>query len=252
MSELRVALQLYTVRDETEKDYFGTLAKVAAMGYKAVQVSGMFNHTAKEIRKCLDDLGLSVAGVHEGLDGMRTDLSAVMDRAATLGTKDIVCPWANETREPNAAAYDAFAEELNRIGQACADAGFRLSYHNHAFEFQLIDGEYGLKRLFARTDPRLVKVECDVGWTYYAGVDPAVWLRGYPGRCPLVHAKDHDKANKDINTPVGDGALNWKDILEACREIGSEWLIVEEDKPTRPSLHSAAISLRNLQAMGLS
>lgn len=249
---MRAALQLYTVRDECAKDFFGTLRKVAAMGYRAVQVSGWYNTKPADLKKVLDDLGLQVAGTHEPYDDFKNNIDALLERNAILGTKHVTLPWAQLSKEPTAESYDQLAEEMNVMGAACAKAGFTFTYHNHAHEFVLIDGQYGLDRLFAATDPKLVQCEIDVGWTYYAGVDPAAYVRKYPGRVPLLHAKDHDKENKDINTPVGEGALNWPAIFEACREVGTDWVLVEEDNPTRPSLHSVAISLRNLQEMGIS
>jgi sugar phosphate isomerase/epimerase len=251
MSKMRVALQLYTVRDEMAKNVRSTLKAVAEMGYKAVQVSGMYDLSADEMKSILDENGLEVAGTHEGLDDLSKDIKGVLKRNAVLGSPWIVLPWSQAMRDGDVAAIEDLARQADGFGKACKEAGFGFGYHNHNFEFRKVNGRSAMDILLEKTSPELVTVELDVGWCWYAGENPAEWVRKLKGRVPLLHAKDHDKENKDVNRPVGDGALDWEAIFAAAEEAGTKWVFVEEDRTVLPPLSSVARSLKNLQAMGL-
>lgn len=253
MAETRipVALQLYTVRDEAVKDLTGTLARVAAMGYRGVELAGMGGLSATALRATLDRLGLRCVGSHIGLERLRRELPAVLDEAEALGNRHIVLPALPDEMRTQEAAYLALTGELNDIGAACRERGMALVYHNHAFEFQRFDGRYALDILFDGTDPALVMSEPDVYWMVYAGADPAAWLRNHPGRCPLVHLKDMGPAPQRAFAEVGEGTIDFRPIFAASRIAGVEWYVVEQDRCARPSLESAALSLRHLQEWGM-
>jgi sugar phosphate isomerase/epimerase len=251
MPEIKIGLQMYTVRDDCARDFPGTLRKVAGIGYKYVELAGTYGLSPEALKGVLDDCGLNAVSTHEGYDALRNDLPSVLARCKTLGITYIVCPGAPGTGEADPAVWDNLAAEFNEVGKACADAGFIYGYHNHAHEYVLVDGQYGLDYLMEKTDPALVKMEVDVGWTWFAGVDPAAYMRKHGSRVALIHAKDHDKVMKEQNWPVGDGALDWKSIFDACAEAGAEFAIVEEDLTVAPALESVAKSFNNLKAMGL-
>jgi sugar phosphate isomerase/epimerase len=244
----KIGLQLYTVREAAGQDVRGTLKTVADIGYKYVELAGLYGLTPVEVRATLDEFGLEAVSSHESLDALTSDLGGILGRMKTLGCRYVVCPGAAATHETDPAAWDRLADQFNAIGRGCADAGYVFGYHNHAHEFAMISGKHGLDYLMEKTDPALVKMELDVGWAWYGGVDPAAYLRRYAGRVPLIHAKDHDRDNKDVNRPVGEGALDWSAVFAAA-EAGVDYAIVEEDKTILPELDSAAKSLRNIEAM---
>ena len=154
-------------------------------------------------------------------------------------------PWLpTEQRRPE--ALRALAPRLNEFGRRCRERGVTFGYHNHNFEFERSDGAYLLDVLLDSTDPALVNLELDAYWAAYAGVDPSAYLRQRAGRVPLVHLKD--MAPDRTFTEVGDGTLDMAAIMEAAREGGARWFIVENDKPQIPSLESARRSLENLRA----
>lgn len=250
MAEIPIALQMYTLRDETARDFVGTVRKVAEIGYAGVEFAGTGGLGAAELRRLLDDLNLRPAGSHTPLESLEKELNAVLDFNQTIGNEFVVCPWLPESRRQNADAYRALAEALNRIGAACRDRGLQLCYHNHAFEFERFDGRYGLDILLDATDPNLVKAEVDVYWVKKGGLDPAAYLRQYPGRCPLVHLKDMAGDEAGSFAEVGEGTLDWPSIFAASETGGARWYIVEQDRCQRPPLESIAISLRNLRSMG--
>ncbi|HEY3412621.1 MAG TPA: sugar phosphate isomerase/epimerase [Armatimonadota bacterium] len=254
MGEIKIVAQLYTLRDECAKDYAGTMRAVAAIGYKYVQVSGFHGLEPQQIRETIDDAGMRCVSTHESYDAVTKDLDAVIARNRILGAETIICPWVPGTREEtaDAATWQALAAVLNTVGRAVRKAGLTFGYHNHDHEFRIFNGRYGMDILMEGADPENVALELDAGWAWFAGVDPAAYLRKYPGRAPIIHAKDHDTADKTKNRPVGDGALNWPPFWDACRAVGTSYAAVEEDTCILPPIESMARSFNNMVAMGLS
>lgn len=246
-----VALQLYTVRDQTAKDPIGTLRRVAAMGYAGVELAGTGGLPAEELKRALDDLGLRCAGSHIGLHEFDRDLQGVLDYNVALGNRYLVVPAIGPDMRRSEADYQKLARHLNEIGAACRERGLTLGYHNHNFEFERFGDRYALDIIYDETDPALVKGEPDVFWMVYAGADPVAWLRDHPGRCPLVHLKDMAPGPEKTFAEVGEGIIDFTPILAAARETGAEWFIVEQDICQRPSLESAEVSLRHLREWGI-
>ena len=242
------ALQLYTVRDETAKDFTGTLEKVARMGYRGVEFAGFGDQEAGKLRDLLERLGLVPAGSHVALEKLEKDLDGVISYCAELGNPYVVCPWAPITDEASAKKY---AAAFNAFGEKIQAAGLEFCYHNHSHEFARAGADYVIDILYRETDPSLVEMELDTCWVFAAGADPAAYLRKYAGRIPLVHLKDMKNVEAKQFTEVGSGLVNVKAIVAEAEKTGVEWLIVEQDACERPSLESARISLENLTKMGL-
>ena len=249
MAKPRVALQMYTVRDEAQKDFAGTLKAVAEMGYPAVQPAGTGGLAARDLKRLLDDLGLAVAGSHVNLEALESQPDQEITYWLEVGTPDVVVPAIPQARRTR-DGFRGVAESMNRIGARCKALGARLSYHNHAFEFEKLDGEYALDLLLGWCDPDLVKWEPDVYWIQFGGEDPARLIRKYSGRCPLVHLKDMTADASRTFAEVGEGILDWPAIFAASEAGGAEWYIVEQDRWARPSLEAAALSLKHLKEWG--
>lgn len=251
MAEIPVALQLYTVRDETARDFAGTVRRVAEMGYPAVEFAGYGGLTAEQMVALLSETGLRAASTHVGLDALESDLDQQLDYCSAINCTHLVLPWlVPEYR--TAEAFRAMAPKLNEIGRRCADRGISFAYHNHDFEFAVSPGDEGktlLDTLRDGTDAALVGFEVDVYWAAFAGIDPVELLGRYAGRVRLVHMKDLG-ADRGF-AEVGDGTLDMRGICAAAETAGARWLIVENDAPRMPSLESARRSLENLRGMGL-
>jgi sugar phosphate isomerase/epimerase len=240
---LPIALQLYTVREESQKDFIGTLEKVAEMGYEGVEFAGYGGLKASELKKVLDRTGLKAAGSHVGIELLKKDLNGVLEYSLEIGNKYIVCPGVPYKSKED---YIEMAKFFNEVGERCKEKGLIFCYHNHAHEFEIYDGEYGLDILFKNTDKESVKAEIDVYWVKYAGVDPLEYLKKFSGRLPLIHLKDMDGKDRS-NTEIGNGIIDFKKIVKVAEENGVEWLIVEQDECKRSPLESAKISLENLR-----
>lgn len=247
MSQKPVGLQLYTLRNETAKDFRGTLTRVAEMGYQGVELAGNGGLSADEMLRVLEETGLKVYGSHVGLDQLERNLAEVISYHKKIGCEFLVCPWLPEDRRPDGHSYRRLGRMLTELGRACADAGLQLCYHNHDFEFHLFDGAYGLDLLFAAADARFVQAELDLYWVKYAGLDPVEYLKRLKGRCPLVHLKD--MAADGGFTEVGEGTQDWPGIFAAAEAAGVRYYVVEQDDCRYPPLESVRISLENLRRM---
>ncbi|MGQ9630370.1 MAG: sugar phosphate isomerase/epimerase family protein [bacterium] len=252
MTKVPVALQLYTVRDESAKDFVGTLRKVSEMGYAGVEFGGTYGSLkASELKALLEELKLKVAGNHVSFDLLEKDIDSVMDFNIEIGNRYIICPAMPQDRRGSEEGFRKFARAMNSIGKACKKRGLQFCYHNHAFEFQKFGDKYALDILYESSDPDLVKAEIDTYWVQYGGGDPAKYIRRYAGRCPLVHLKDMADDPDRSFAEVGEGVLDFKSIFAASSAAGVEWYVVEQDKCKRPSLESARLSLKNLKSMGV-
>ncbi len=227
-------MQLYTLRDPAKKDLDDTLKKAREMGWEFVQWSGMPALPAEKIRAALDAAGLKAIAAHTTLEPFETDFETNLKFWKTVGVTDLAPGGMMNDCKANLKAWLNGARRLDALGARLHEAGLRLSYHNHSFEFQKFpdDQRRKLDILMESTKPQNLNAELDLAWAFVAGVDPAAYVRKYTGRCPLVHAKDVIKAKngrKQEFKPLGQGELNWDDIFAAGDQAGIEWYIYEQD-----------------------
>lgn len=252
MAKPVVAMQLYTLRQECAADFPGTLAKVAEMGYPAVQVSGTHGQKAKDIRKVMDDLGLGSAGTHVALDLLEKDFRAAVDLVKDLGTEWAIVPWLPEDRRKTADQWRTLGKVMTEIGAKLRAEDLRLAYHNHSFEFREFDGKYGYDIFYESVDPGLVHNEIDTYWVKHGGADPVAYLKRFAGHIQVTHFKDMGKGEARPMVPVGEGILDWPNLIAACRSGGTEWLCIEQDECAPLStLEAARVSLENCRQWGL-
>jgi sugar phosphate isomerase/epimerase len=229
----RIGLQLYTVRDKMKTDVEGTLAAVAAVGYKEVEFAGYFDKSPADIRAMLDRHGLTSPAVHVGSispDAWRTSL----DAAKAIGHNYIVVPWIPAERRQNLDGYKRVAEDFNRVAALARDAGVQFAYHNHDFEFVPTEGRIPLDVLLENTDPKLVQLEMDLYWITKGGQDPLKYFERWPGRVPLVHVKDSQGAPEHRMVEVGAGKIDFKRIFARSAQAGIRHYFVEHDEPADP------------------
>jgi sugar phosphate isomerase/epimerase len=248
-----LAAQLYTLREftKTPQDIASTLKKVREMGYEAVQLSALGPIPTQDLKAILEREKLAVAATHASFEKMRDDPQAILAEHKTLGCEHTAIGGLPQAYR-NAEGYSRFAKEASAVAKRLADGGLTWGYHNHSFELQKFNGRTGLEILYSESDPKVFTAEIDTYWITHGGGDPAQWIRSLKGRIPLVHLKDMVMGDdKQLMAEVGEGNLNWPAILDACREAGVKWYIVEQDICQRDPFESLAISLRNLKKMGL-
>lgn len=250
MPKIPIGLQLYTLRDAMKEDFAGTLRKVAAVGYGYVELAGYGGLSVREVSSLLADNYLKVAGSHIALDALESDLHQVIQENLELGNSHIVVPYLAEERRRTADDYKAVAETLNGIGETLQTAGMTLCYHNHDFEFKpLADGQMGEDVLLDNSDPLFVKIEADAYWILKAGQDPVAFVRKHTGRVPIIHLKDRDLDDGSF-APVGTGDLPLDALIEAAGEVGTQYLLVEQDIVKGDALEAVTLSYSNLKAKG--
>lgn len=255
MSKSTIAAQLYTLRDflKTPKDVAESFKKVSKIGYEAVQVSGMGPIDPVELKKIADDNGLEICATHIGFERMQQDIEGVIADHKLWNCKYVGLGSMPAEYRGSKEAYIKFAKDASVIARKLAEADLSFVYHNHAFEFIKFDGKTGLEYLYEESDKEAFNAEIDTFWVQKGGSDPAAWIKKMKNRMDIVHFKDmviNDKGEQ-IMAEVGEGNLNWPAILEACKEIGIKWHIVEQDVCQRDPFESLAISLKNLKEMGL-
>jgi sugar phosphate isomerase/epimerase len=246
------ALQLYSVRDLTGRDFAGTMKKVAEIGYKLVETAGYGNlKTAKEARKALDDAGLKAISGHFAIDMLEKQIEQVVEDAQTLGLEMVVCPFLPEERRKDAAGYEATAKSLEKAGLTLHQYGPVLAYHNHSFEFEKFGGKYGMDILLDSTQPHLVAAEIDVYWVKNAGLDPVEYLNKLGDRVRALHLKDMLAGEEKRFAPVGTGIIDFKAVLATAQKNGVRYGIVEQDRTyDKATLDAIRTSLENLKKMG--
>jgi sugar phosphate isomerase/epimerase len=251
MSDLQcAALQLYTVRDLTAKDFAGTVKKVAEIGYKFVELAGYGSAgNAKAARKALDDAGLKACSGHYAIDLLEKNVEQVIADADALGIDTVVCPFLPEIRRKDAKGYEETAKVLQNAGSQLHGHGLILCYHNHNFEFQNFGGKTGLDIIFENTAPHLVGAEIDCYWVQFAGADPVEQITKLGDRVRLLHLKDMTKDDKHF-APVGGGIMKYDQILATAKKQGVRWGIVEQDQTYgTPPLEAIRMSLESLKKL---
>lgn len=246
---MKIALQMYTLREECNVDFFGTLAKVAELGFKGVEFAGFFSYSAKEVKEQLDQLGLVAVGSHTPLQALEKDLDALIEYNKVIGNPFIICPYSKwEDRK----SLEDIANILNKASKKIKENGMTLLYHNHSHEFDLIDGQYGLDLLYDLTKVAGVNMELDTHWLSRVGIDVPTYMEAYGERCQLVHLKDLKIVDGQMTfAALGEGIMNIKNIIYTAKKIGIEWLVVENDQPEPSGLENVTVSMNYLKALDI-
>src|ERR1051325_3869206 len=244
-----IGIQLYTVRRELAKDVEGTLAKLAAIGYREVEFAGYPEGTAKSLRAILDRLHLRAPSGHVGTQALRTDWARTLEQAAAVGQRYVVVAFIPQEERRTADDWKRMAAAFNRAGEAAKAAGLQFCYHNHDFEFVPLDGALPYDLLLAETDPKLVRLELDLYWITKGGRDPLDYCAKWPGRFPLVHVKDMDATPNRFFTDVGQGTIDFRRIFRRARQAGIEHYFYEQDETPGSPFDSAKVSYEYLRAL---
>lgn len=267
---LPVALQLFSVRDDMDADFAGTLKRVKDMGYQGVEFAGLYGRGAESVKKLLTEIGLEPVSAHIAIDEFLADLDGTIDRYLEIGCKYAAIPYLVEELRPGEPKWAETVENIKTIAKAAKKKGLQLMYHNHDFEFVKLDGEYALDKLYQTIGADLLQTELDTCWVNVAGVNPVTYVKKYSGRTPVLHLKDFTGGKTDHMyeligiegekpeytkafefRPVGYGKQDVPSLLEAAEESGTKWLVVEQDAPSmdKTPLECAEMSIRYLKTL---
>jgi sugar phosphate isomerase/epimerase len=255
-----IGLQLYTVKDELDKDLIGTLRTLAEIGCRTVEAANFAtNLDPAQLRLALDEVGMDCLSAHVPLPFLLGELEPLITGMKALGVRYVVCtaPWVEDNARYLQAAErgsmeSAFgdlmhtltlddwrwnAEQLNRIGIELHAADLQLAYHNHGFEFKTFEGKPAYDHLLAMTDPARLAFEVDCGWMVNAGYDPVDYLDRHSDRIALLHLKDlmrADPAGTGLQLAgihLGGGIVDWPAVLAAATRAGVTACFIEQEAP---------------------
>jgi sugar phosphate isomerase/epimerase len=235
-----ISVQLYSVRDDMQKDLVGTLNAVGKMGYKLVEGAGynqgkFYGKSPKEFKMILSDAGLAMPSGHFGYGSANYDpktktindaYKMAINDAAEIGHKYVIAPYMiDEDRKGD--NLKRYIEGLNVAGELCKKAGVKFGYHNHAFEFEKEGNRLIYDMILQDTDPNLVILEMDLYWTEFGKANTIELLKKNKGRVHLVHVKDMAKTEKHETVEVGDGSINFQEIFKYTPAAGVKYYVVE-------------------------
>jgi len=238
-----VALQLFSVRQQCDKDLPGTLARVAEFGYEGVELAGYYGRPPLVFRKMLADNKLPICAAHVPYESLQGSfLESTIQFQKDLGNKNLIVPGL-----PSAAmsSLDAWRETAKRFTQMAATLranGMRLGYHNHAVEFKPVDGQTPWD-IFLANSSKDVMIELDLGNAGFAGVDPVETVKNLQDRAKFIHVKDYTPTKPDLI--VGDGQLNWSAFIPAA--AAAEWFVIEHDSDPKADMADIAETLKRFR-----
>jgi sugar phosphate isomerase/epimerase len=244
----RIGVQLYTVRAEMERDFEGTLKRIAALGYDELEFAGLFNRDPKEVRALVKKLGMKIIGSHINSEKLKTDPEGAIAETTSLGAKYMVLAWFPPEQRKTLDDWKNWVTLINRVGKMAHEKGIQFLYHNHNFEFEPIEGIVPYDLLLDTIDRRYVKFEIDLYWLKLAGRDPETLFAEYPKGFPLSHVKDMSKT-ENVMVDVGDGRINFADVFKQSAASGMKHYFVEHDDTKAPfeTLERSIKYLRSLR-----
>jgi len=248
-----LGVQLYTVRNEAERDLPAVLRQIHAIGYQEVETYwNVYSHPARELRRMIADAGLRAPSGHFDYEG----LPAKLDYACELGLQYVICPLLPTQLRDSEDGFRQAAAQFNQWGSQAKKLGMRFGFHNHNYEFRSFGAATGFDILVQHTEPQLVCLELDCYWATQAGRDPAQLLQELGSRIRLLHLKDRKPGfavSQELNaaaghfTEVGKGTIDWPRLLQLAREKRVAHLFVEQDETEIPAVESLRISYEYLK-----
>jgi sugar phosphate isomerase/epimerase len=227
----RVGVQLYSLRDDAQRDLERTLADIAAAGYDDVELLGSFNNFGMppaRLRQVLDRNGLRAPSTHVGGSAL-DDLDRQLDEAAALGHEYVIVASLPIQGRPTLDDYRRWADRLNESGRRARTRGVWIGFHNHGGDHTPIDGTVPYDVLVERTDPSVVRHQLDTGNTAMGGHDPIDYLRRYGSRYWLFHIKDVPRLRATNDTELGTGIIDFRRLLASIENIDAKHLYVEQE-----------------------
>ena len=246
----RIGAQLYTLREYTQnaEDFESTMKKLKEIGYKAVQISAVGPIPPEQMKEICDKYDLAITCTHRGFDEYVNDIDNMIDFHKKLGC-DIPGIGAMPDQYRTIEKIPEFVEKMNSIAEKMSEHGMHFSYHNHHFEFEKM--ENGQLIMDYMIENGKFDFILDAYWLSYAGVNPAKYIRKMGKKAIVIHYKDLAIVNKEVvMSEVGEGNLDWDDIIAATEEAGSKWALVEQDVCRRDPFESMKMSYDYLTKKG--
>ena len=256
----RIGAQLYTLRNfcKTLEEFDESCKKVREIGYQVVQLSGIGDFTAEEVKAVLDKYGLTCACTHRAPEKYLENIEEEINFHKTIGCK--VCGLgampegtkADFVGDSGLELVETFAKNFGPVCQKLAEHDLIFAYHNHGFEFVKINGRYLFEELFDKMPYDNFKLILDVYWLASVGINPAKFITRYKDKIACMHYKDLKvvKHREQTYAEVGQGNLDWDEIIEASANSSVEFALVEQDKCDKDPFEALKISYEFLKEKG--
>ena len=251
---LPIGCQTWPVREMIAKDFPGTLNQLSVAGFKSIELcspagyteygfGGLTKYKGAELKKIINDAGLTCVSSHFGMEELRTNQDDRIAWAKDVGLTQMLVASLGGPKKPTMDDVKRAADEYNKMGEKAAKAGIQQGLHNEDFETSTVDGKRTYDILFELLDPKLVKFQFQVS-TISQGFDAAEYFNKYPGRFISMHVQGWSAPEKKI-VPVGKDTLDWKKIFIAAKAGGIKNYFVEMKldmmKESVPYLHNLQV-----------
>lgn len=251
-----IGLQLYSVREAMKQDPVGTVEKVGQMGYHFVESAGysdgkIYGMEPVEFKALVEKNGMTYKGAHSGQavpeDGNWEVLMPWWDQCIAAhkaaGAEYIVQPFMGGTGYATLEGLKQYCDYFNAVGEKCNAAGLRFGYHNHAGEFQELEGEIIYDYMMANTDPEKVMFQLDIYWIIEGNKNPADYISKYAGRFESFHIKDEKELGES-------GKIDFMPVLDMSEKAGVKYQVVEVEKYNFDPIVSVEKSIEYLREIG--
>lgn len=238
-----IAIQMYSLKDITKESYLDGFKLVSELGFKNIELAGDYGLTASEFKATCDNYGLKVISAHIGGENRSTeDIKEIIKFQNGVGNNMVICPWS-PCKDLESAKQ--VAKSLKRMQDIYESEGFVFGYHNHAFEFNKVDGDLRIIDIFAAEG---VKLQPDLYWVKVGGTEPLDFMKQYSDQIVSLHFKEYGSNN--TNPEFGEGGiLDWQAIMDFGKQIGVEYNILEQEEYSLPVADSIALCAKNLEKM---
>ncbi len=273
MTDHILGIQLYTVRDDMEKDPGGTVTRLKEMGYTHIEHAGyengkFYGYSVYDTKSFLDDLGMIMLSGHSFLGAKQWDKSKndftddwkhTIGDAAAVGMQYVISPGLDEDLCKTPDDFKWYMELFNKCGELCKKSGITFAYHNEDYEFNhKFENTLLYDLVLAMTEKSLVAQQIDIGNMFEPGGRAMDFLKRYPGRFTLMHVKDEMKKNSGIqkegtyeSTILGNGEVNVKEVMDFALQSGcSQFIVEQESYQGKPPIHCAEDDLKIMKKWG--
>lgn len=221
---MKKGVQMFSIRNLASQDMEKALRTVSEIGYEGVEFAGFFNYSPEVILSWLKKYNLEVLGAHVSAELILDQPDETIEFHNKIGNKRIICPGYDGLKTKNDVLD--FAKRIEAVTHKYQQAGMRLYYHNHAFEF-IKDGEdYLIDLLFHQVSGELLSPEFDVYWVYVGGESPVDYLNKYVGKTDILHIKD---GIGNTSTLLGKGEVDLEGVCSFINDHNFAWAVVESE-----------------------
>ena len=235
----QISFQLYTARKFTP--YRSIFEFISSTGIKNIELFALSDFDEIELNDLIKEFNLKSLSAHISFESLDR-VEIILNKLKFLNIKHAIIPAPKAIPEKNFEEYfnlteeewTNFAKEISSNIKIFNDNGLTLGYHNHSFEFNALpNGKFPIEYILDQSEN--LKFEIDIGWTTAGYANPMEWINKYKNQIIACHLKDfysnENMLNHDNQSNIGEGFINWKELLSKISETPCEVIAIEHDDP---------------------